>query len=176
MVRRVGCPPSGLRVKASSIIAGAGEHAHDASVTISPFWNCPTGIVTLEAGILPPRGHISRVSTGRRGGGSLEGVCFFPLLFGCVFVLCDGAVVTGEGCKASWHAVAGRHPPSRRRAYAPASSSCFHSTFSLPCAPVAHRDLYRGGSSHCNSWYQKSASAYPHYVSYPLPHCLVGQL
>ena len=41
--RQVVCPPIGLVVKgAGSKSASGGEPAHDATVRMSPFWNCPT--------------------------------------------------------------------------------------------------------------------------------------
>ena len=55
----VGGFPVGVK-EAGSKIAGLGESAHDATVTMSPFLN--SGIVTLGAGAwhFAPRRHISR--------------------------------------------------------------------------------------------------------------------
>ena len=56
----------------------------------------------------------------------------------------------------------------------PCMAHCyFDSAFSLSCAPVAHWDA--NGLWQFPLHFLVSESAYPHYVSCPLPHCLVGQ-
>ena len=50
----------------------------------------------------------------------------------------------------------------------------FYSAGSFSCAPVAHWDAYRCGSSRCISWYQIQLILY--FVLCPPPHCFVGQL
>ena len=84
----IGCPPTGLGVKgAGSEIARGGEPAHDATVTMSPFWKCPHrwhhDFGGWRLAFASRRAHISVFDWG----GGITGRAFFHFVVVCVFLV-----------------------------------------------------------------------------------------
>ena len=80
MDRWVGCPPTALGVKGAGLkLREGGEPAHDATVTMSPFWNCPTlwhhDFGCLHLAFCLPAGIYLGFRLGGGGGGGVWGEC-----------------------------------------------------------------------------------------------------